>query len=512
MIITKSLFVDFCTSPQLAWWNIHDKKWVYKQILESKYWAMDWLAIGEEVEQAVLKLLEWKQIVTVSTKNLDFKNWHQSYHQETQKVIATDPEVIYQPSFVTDWLFCKSDLLVQNDQWLYDLREAKAKNSVRKSTKDEPLLEDMQADISLQHYILKRTLWEKYSGRCFFVYLNDEYKKEWAIDYHQLIQKEEVTNECMPDDLIDTILQSLKKCFSLSKKELDQKSPFVGGDYLTYYWEKAPEWSVFTIPRIWRSLPDYVEDGKMFIDDLNENDVLDLMNKKWEPTGTSCYVELWHQWEQTIIDRKIIQELLSWLEFPLYFYDYETVSVPVPVFEWSSPRQQVVVQYSCHTMESDWTITHTEALINNWENENKRIIEQLITDLNRWTHWTYIVRYKWFENSRNKELAKQYPAYADALLAINERTFDLMEIFSKLHYFDRRFNGSASIKKVLPVLTDIRYDNLAVSNGAIASELLWKLAKWLIPKEKQVIENLLTYCKQDTRAMVAIYQKLLELM
>jgi hypothetical protein len=63
---------------------------------------------------------------------------------------------------------------------------------------------------------------------------------------------------------------------------------------------------------------------------------------------------------------------------------------------------------------------------------------------------------------------------------------------------------------VLPVLTDIRYDNLEVNNGAVASELLWKLAKWAIGKdeEEKVIENLLEYCKQDTWAMVAIYQKI----
>jgi hypothetical protein len=57
-MITKSLFVNYCTSPQLARRNIHDKKGVYQQIQEAKYGNMDGLAIGEEVEQAVLKLLE----------------------------------------------------------------------------------------------------------------------------------------------------------------------------------------------------------------------------------------------------------------------------------------------------------------------------------------------------------------------------------------------------------------------------------------------------------------------
>jgi len=62
-----------------------------------------------------------------------------------------------------------------------------------------------------------------------------------------------------------------------------------------------------------------------------------------------------------------------------------------------------------------------------------------------------------------------YPPYKEALEAINAKTFDLMEVFSKLNYFDNRFAGSSSIKKVLPVLTDISYSDLEVSNGGVAS-------------------------------------------
>ena len=510
--ITKSLFVNYCTSPQLAWWAIHDKKWVFQQIQEANYGSMDGLAIGEEVEQAVLKLLEWKDIATVSSEDLDFLNRYQSYYSRTQEVLTENPEIIYQPSFVVDGLFCKSDLLVKNEQWTYDLREVKAKSSVRKKTKDAPLLDDMVSDISFQHYILTRTLWDKYSGKCFFVHLNKEYVKQWPIDYDQLIIKDEVTQEIMTDGHIEQLLISLKECFVLSKEELDKKSPYISGDYLTYYGKSTPEWSVFNIPRIWRSLPNFVEQNKMFINDLDENDVMNLMTKKWAPTATSQYVELRKQWKQTIVDKQLVVEELNTLQFPLYFYDYETVSTPVPVFEGSSPRQQVVVQYSCHRIDEDGTITHTESLIKNSENENKRIIEQLVSDLNNWKQWSYVVRYKWFENSRNKELAEQYPEYAEALLAINEKTFDLMEIFSKLYYFDKRFKGSSSIKKVLPVLTDISYANLAVNNWSIAAQILWKLAKGEVDSNdiEEVTANLLEYCKQDTWAMVAIYRKLQE--
>jgi hypothetical protein len=55
-----------------------------------------------------------------------------------------------------------------------------------------------------------------------------------------------------------------------------------------------------------------------------------------------------------------------------------------------------------------------------------------------------------------------YPEFKEILERINNNTFDLMEIFQNLLYFHRDFKGSASIKKVLPVLTEISYDNMEI--------------------------------------------------
>jgi len=510
MHITKSLFVNFTTSPHLAWRSLHDKKWVYAQILEAKYWSMDGFAIWEEVEQAVLKTLDTSQMVTISTQGLDFSRWHASYHEKSMEALDQKPAVLYQPWFVHDGLFCKCDVLLLNDEWTYDLLEIKAKNSVRKKTKDAPLLDDMCADISFQNYVLTRVLWDKFSRKCLFLHLNKEYVRKWDIDYTQLIFTDDVSDELMEDAQIELMIESLQKLQKMDKNQLDQTYPYNWEDHLTYFGTPQEKGSIRNIPRIWKKLPDLYNAWVRMIDDFTDEQVMNLLtNKKDEPTQQSRYVELRQQWEKTLLDTQAIQEQLSWLTYPLYFYDYETVSVPVPVFQNSSPRQQVVVQYSCHKIDADGTITHTEAVITNGENTNLRIIEQLIQDLNEWKDWTYIVRYKWFENSRNKELAEQYPPYKEALEAINANTFDLMEVFSKLNYFDKSFAGSSSIKKVLPVLTDISYSDLEVSNGGVASWLLWKLAKWEIDvsEEEKIITDLLEYCKQDTWAMVRIWEE-----
>jgi hypothetical protein len=142
---------------------MHDKQGVYKQIMDSKYGSMDGVAIGQSVEDAVLKSLAGQEIVTVETTQLDNSHRHQSYHQKTMEAVQSLPPVIYQPSFVSGDLFCKCDLLVLNPEGQYDLREVKAKNSVRKKTKAAPLLDDMLADISFQHTILTEVLGDKYS-------------------------------------------------------------------------------------------------------------------------------------------------------------------------------------------------------------------------------------------------------------------------------------------------------------------------------------------------------------
>jgi Domain of unknown function(DUF2779) len=73
------------------------------------------------------------------------------------------------------------------------------------------------------------------------------------------------------------------------------------------------------------------------------------------------------------------------------------------------------------------------------------------------------VRHESFENSRNKDVAKLFPDLADSYLAINENTYDLKKIVSDGYFFDIACKGSASIKKVLPVLVpEMTYDGMDI--------------------------------------------------
>ena len=108
-------------------------------------------------------------------------------------------------------------------------------------------------------------------------------------------------------------------------------------------------------------------------------------------------------------------------------------------------------------------------------------------------------------------MATMFPDKEGFLLDINERTVDLETVF-KTAYVDARFEGSTSIKKVLPVVCpNLGYDDLEVQDGSLAMEL-WQQMINAVPDEAEKIAiNLLKYCERDTLAMVEIYRFLTRL-
>jgi ATP-dependent protease HslVU (ClpYQ) peptidase subunit len=126
-----------------------------------------------------------------------------------------------------------------------------------------------------------------------------------------------------------------------------------------------------------------------------------------------------------------------------------------------------------------------------------------------------------FEKGRLKELATLFPAFEKKLMSIHDRVFDLMNVvdtktsFYKDHgypeskaklpnFVHEDLQGSYSIKKVLPVFTDITYDNLAIGNGSVAMISYANLPNMDRSEKEKTRSALIAYCQQDTWAMVEI--------
>ncbi len=99
--------------------------------------------------------------------------------------------------------------------------------------------------------------------------------------------------------------------------------------------------------------------------------------------------------------------------------------------------------------------------------------------------------------------------HAEFLEALNERTVDLMVPF-KADYVHPGFEGSTSIKKVLPVLCpDLAYPQEAVHDGTGAMQAWQTMIETSDGMERSRLrEELLEYCKLDTLAMLRIFKVL----
>lgn len=126
---------------------------------------------------------------------------------------------------------------------------------------------------------------------------------------------------------------------------------------------------------------------------------------------------------------------------------------------------------------------------------------------NMGTSGTVLVWYKPFEFGKIGELAIDFPQYSEQLTAIQARLVDLMVPFKRGHYRHPDMMGSSSIKKVLPVLIpELSYDDLNIGEGGTASLTYAQLPSFDTETREQKIKDLLEYCKQDTWAMVRIWE------
>ena len=94
------------------------------------------------------------------------------------------------------------------------------------------------------------------------------------------------------------------------------------------------------------------------------------------------------------------------------------------------------------------------------------------------------------------------------------RVKDLWDVFRNFYYYDSRQKGSASIKYVLPVLSDLSYSEMDIKNGALASyeyERVTYDPEVSEEDRKKVMKALEKYCELDTMAEVKIVEALRKL-
>ena len=393
-------------------------------------------------------------------------------------------------------LFAKADCTRKNDDGSIDIYEVKSSTSVQRGSPQNQI-----KDASFQR-VAAEAAGFRVAG-VFIVHLNSQYVRDGSIDANNLLVFSDVTAEV--DDLIEETQQEIEAALSLleilnieesscSCLELTKSNHC---DSFDYFNSDIPKPSIYNLPRISRTkLRNFVADGRFSLDDIALHEV----TEKQSHVLRSAHLK------EPVVDHSIISRWFSKLTYPVYFLDYETYASATPIINEARPHAPIPFQYSLHIKRSvhDDQIEHVEYLAD-YAVMPIAMIEHMqkhIGDTGSIVSW-----HASFENTQNRNMAKLYPAKHDFLHGLIERTVDLEDLF-KEGYVDIKFQGSTSIKKVLPVLVpELDYAGMEVASGTDAMEAWQRLISLPADKEKDELrKSMLEYCKLDTLAMVRIFE------
>jgi hypothetical protein len=197
------------------------------------------------------------------------------------------------------------------------------------------------------------------------------------------------------------------------------------------------------------------------------------------------------------------------VEHPIHFLDFETIGPAIPKYGGTRPYETVPFQWSNHVMRENGNLEHQGYLCLEDKDPREEFTETLLKALGEKGS---IIVYTTYEKGVLEGLAEHLPHYRNRLLAVIDRLYDL-HVVVKNNYYHPEFHGSFSLKSVLPaVVPEMKYDDMEIQEGQMASvEYLRMIDPATTLEEKEKIKkDLLTYCAQDTLAMVKIREELLK--
>jgi hypothetical protein len=403
-----------------------------------------------------------------------------------------DAQLLWQHTFDDGRFQARADAIIfDRVRGTYDLYEIKSSTSVRPAHK---------YDLSFQALLLKSQL---NLHHVFLVHIQKDYHLGNALSLKQFFIIADLTTKIKEYEHEVALLR--EEAYQLTQSQAPQPDLTCSNPKTcpcpALCHPNLPDHPIYDLPYIGKKAHTLRGMGITAIKDIPESFSL---NEKQAKHRSAI------QLDKAIIDQDEIRRVLSQCQYPINFLDYETFNPAIPLFEGYQPYEPIVFQYSLYVLNSpNETPQHFECLLTGAEDPATRIVPDLLSHIG--VCGSVVVWNQSFEASRNRELAKRTPQYADQLHDINDRMFDLMKIFKDGYYVHPDFHGSASLKAILPVLCpELTYDSLAIADGGQAMLTWYALQSGAIPIEDRVdVEQALkTYCRMDTWGMVQLWLKL----
>ena len=416
---------------------------------------------------------------------------------KTKQAIAKGEPVIYEAAFICNGVLAAMDIMVKSENG-YEAYEVKSSTEV----KDVYI-----QDVALQTYVIQNCGIQLEDVSV--IHINNQYIKNGPIEINELFTIVSIWDEiqnplaAVPNQIAH--FKAVLKSGEVPEVKIGAQcnNPYTC-DFMGHCWKEIPDYSVFNLSRLKMDKKlELFENGIVQVEEIPDDFKLSN-NQRLQVKAEKNKAEY--------IDKDQIKQFLNELNYPIYHLDFETMGHAVPIFNGSSPYQQLVFQYSLHIQKSpDAEPQHFEFLAEtNGEDPRIKFVDQLIGDLG--DEGDILVYNIAFERDKLNDLANLFPSKAEKIHSIIYRLKDLMIPFQKKWYYSYKMRGSYSIKKVLPALVpdfDDGYSSLTISDGGTASLVYAQMTDGSYEGNyEEARKDLFAYCELDTLAMVKILEKL----
>ena len=493
-MLSKSKFIKGQQCHKALWLNINGIDPTNRPDESSK----ERLSAGNEVGEEAKKLFPGGIEIPFIKGSSGFKDMCDL----TMDAIISGSQTIYEASFMKEGVFIRVDIMhLSPEGW--NIYEVKSSSNLRSYHKE---------DASLQWYVLDKVI-ELELNDIYVITLNNKYSKKGDIDIKELFSLHHLSSFVLSNQA--NIKDGLDKIQHVTNSNIEPKID-IGShcnkphecEYLDRCWPRSAK-DLNSVFRLYR---------------MNTDKKLSLYNQgmdTFEKLDTSIKLSSLqlnqikaYEISEPIINKTKINSFIEAVDYPISYFDFETFTDAVPIYDGQKAHMQIPFQYSLHIQDSidskHKELIHYEFIADINEDPRRAIAESLLKNLPK--SGTIMAYNQSFEMSRIKDLADHCPDIASDLLKLNDRFIDLIIPFRGGGYYHHDFGGGFSIKKVLPVLCPedqkLDYKNLEISNGGMASAAYKEMRNQTKEEVSLKRKKLFDYCWLDTYAMYAIYTKL----
>ena len=477
-LLTKSKYLQGLQCSKLLWVSVNDKMRIPEPSVSTEAIFKAGNLIG------VLATKVFKNGIDLS--GLDFK---ENIKQTEDALKKRKP--IFEAGFLEGRLFSRADILLPVVGGKWDIIEVKSSTEIK--------------DINIHDLSFQRYTYEKAGlkiRKCILMHVNSAYVKSGNIAPEDFFVQADVT------EMADEFGQGIKERINEMLKIIDASEPkyrigtYCGDPYVCPLkfecWANVPKESVFEFywmlgEKKFGLWDNGVRMMKDVGDDANSNYKQEIQQR------------LARGKEKVHIDKEKIGDWLKELKYPIYYLDFETINPVLPKFDGMKPYQRIPFQFSLHIQSKNGNLKHYSFLAEGVEDPRMEFMMELRRLLNK--KGSIVVYNQGFEKGVMTEGATAFPEFREWYDGnIKGRVVDLLDVFREFWYYDSGQKGSCSIKAVLPVLSDLKYSDLEIGKGDLASLEYERVTYGDVGEEERlkVRAALEKYCELDTLAEVEI--------